>query len=138
MITSRAFPTEGDKEQPSHEDHMSSRLTYQLYLDHLLAFLSAYVTDTLSSAPQLDALVFSGGIGERSARLRADVLARFRFLEDLAQTNGGLDRDANENGHGRREITKKGSKVPAWVVETSEEDEMVRMAEEALQAAESR
>jgi hypothetical protein len=36
------------------------------YLDHLLSFLSDYVTDTLSSAPQLDALVFSGGIGERA------------------------------------------------------------------------
>jgi acetate kinase len=34
-----------------------------------LSFLSDYVTDTLSSAPQLDALVFSGGIGERSSRL---------------------------------------------------------------------
>lgn len=117
---------------------MSSRLTYQLYLDHLLAFLSDYVTDTLSSAPQLDALVFSGGIGERSSRLRADVLSRFRFIEELAQTQGGVNKEANEQGQGRREITKKGSKVPAWVVETSEEDEMVRMAEEALQAATSR
>ncbi|KWU44042.1 putative acetate kinase [Rhodotorula sp. JG-1b] len=138
VITSRAFPSEGDTEQPSHDDHMSSRLTYQLYLDHLLAFLSDYVTDTLSSAPQLDALVFSGGIGERSSRLRADVLSRFRFIEELAQTQGGVDKAANEQGQGRREITKKGSKVPAWVVETSEEDEMVRMAEEALQAATSR
>ncbi|GAA5987740.1 hypothetical protein JCM10908_007193 [Rhodotorula pacifica] len=134
-ITSRAFPSDGDKEQPSNEDHMSSRLTYQLYLDHLLSFLSAYVVDTLSSpGAELDALVFSGGIGERSSRLRADVLARFRFIEELAQTQGGLDPEANEKGEGRREITKKGSKVPAWVVETSEEDEMVRMAEEALQS----
>lgn len=138
VITSRAFPSEGDTERPSHDDHMSSRLTYQLYLDHLLAFLSDYVTDTLSSAPQLDALVFSGGIGERSSRLRADVLSRFRFIEELAQTQGGVNKEANEQGQGRREITKKGSKVPAWVVETSEEDEMVRMAEEALQAATSR
>lgn len=133
-ITSRAFPSEGDKEQPSNEDHMSSRLTYQLYLDHLLAFLSGYITDTLSSPEgRLDALVFSGGIGERSSRLRADVLARFRFVEELASSGGGLDVDANEKGKGRRRITREGSKVPAWVVETSEEDEMVRMAEEALQ-----
>lgn len=110
---------------------MSSRLTYQLYLDHLLSFLSGYVTDVLSTST-LDAIVFSGGIGERSSRLRADVLARFAFLEQLAQTGGGLDAEANERGMGCRRITKEGSRVPGWVVETSEEDEMVRMAEEAL------
>lgn len=114
---------------------MNARLTYQLYLDHLLAVLSPYLSHVFSSPSNsiLDGLVFSGGIGEKSSQLRADVVRHFAWIEQLAGTGGGIDEAKNgAKVEGRREITKEGSKVRAWVVETSEEDEMVRMAEEEL------
>ncbi|BGP08718.1 hypothetical protein JCM10049v2_004567 [Rhodotorula toruloides] len=136
-ITSRAFPTSDDN-QPTEEELQSARLTYELYLDHLLSFLSSYITSVFSSRTNstLDGLVFSGGIGERSVRLRRDVVEHFRWIEELAGTQGGIDDEKNAEGKsGRREITKEGSKVRAWVVETSEEDEMIRMSEEEMDKA---
>ncbi|GJN91070.1 hypothetical protein Rhopal_004085-T1 [Rhodotorula paludigena] len=134
-IISRAYPSSSSPDDaPSNEEHMSSRLTYQLYLDHLLSFLAPYLSSVFSSQDNatLDGLVFSGGIGEKSAQLRRDVLEHFAWIERLASSGGGVDEARNEKGEGRREITKAGSRVRAWVVETSEEDEMIRMAEEEL------
>ncbi|GAA5921482.1 hypothetical protein JCM1841_005478 [Sporobolomyces salmonicolor] len=137
-ITARAFPhSEGDAEA-SNEELQSARLTYALYVDRLLAYLSPYLVALFSSpAPHntLDGLVFSGGIGEKASKLREDVLNHFKWVEELAATGGGVDKERNEKGKGRREITKEGSKVRAWVVETNEEDEMVRLAGEEMDKA---
>ncbi|BGP16789.1 hypothetical protein JCM10213_002183 [Rhodosporidiobolus nylandii] len=139
-ITSRAFPS-SSSEAPQNEEHMSARLTYTHYLDRLLSFVTPYLSSVFAAAPgesgkgnKLDALVFSGGIGEKSAKLRADVLNHFRWIEDLAGGQGGLDEQKNdEKVDGRKKITKERSKIPAYVVETSEEDEMVRIAEEEME-----
>jgi acetate kinase len=142
-ITARAYPSSSKPEDaPTSEEHLASRLTYQHYLDRLVSFLAPYLSSIFSSPSNspsgntLDALVFSGGIGEKSAILRRDVLRHFQWIEELAGTGGGVDDEKNEGegeGEGRWRITKEGSKVPAWVVETSEEDEMVRIAEEEMQ-----
>ncbi|GAA5893283.1 hypothetical protein JCM6882_007994 [Rhodosporidiobolus microsporus] len=145
-ITSRAFPSSSSSSSentPQNEEYLSSRLTYNHYLDRLVSFLAPYISSTFSTGPPavkssssntLDALVFSGGIGEKSSKLRADVLAHFEWIEDLARSGGGVDEELNEKGgKGRWRITKEGSRVPAWVVETSEEDEMVRISEEEMQ-----
>lgn len=134
-ITSRAYPSSSDDAPPTDEELGPYRLTYQHYLDRLVSFLAPYLSSTFSSStnPKLDALVFSGGIGEKSAILRRDVLRHFQWIEELAGTQGGVDDEKNESkGEGRWKITKEGSKVPSYVVETSEEDEMVRIAEEEM------
>jgi len=65
--------------------------------------------------------------------LRADALAQFQWIEELAGTSGGIDEEKNGgDGEGTREITKQGSKVRAFVVETDEEEEMIRICEEEL------
>ncbi|GAA6008853.1 hypothetical protein JCM10207_001747 [Rhodosporidiobolus poonsookiae] len=136
-ITSRAYPSSSSSssdETPQNEEYLSARLTYQHYVDRLVSFLAPYLSSILGSGAPLDALVFSGGIGEKSAKLRADVLKHFEWIEQLAGTQGGLDVEKNEQGgQGRWRITKEGSRVPAFVVETSEEEEMVRIAEEEMQ-----
>jgi acetate kinase len=69
---------------------------------------------SLTAALQgLDALVFTGGIGERSAAIRADV-ARGAEWTGLA-----LDEAANARGGPR--ISAAASRVSAWVVPTNEE-----------------
>jgi acetate kinase len=61
----------------------------------------------------LDALVFTGGIGENAAAIRDRVCHLARWLDVQ------IDRAANERGESR--ISSEISSVPVWVVPTDEE-----------------
>jgi len=61
----------------------------------------------------LDALVFTGGIGENSTVIRERVCRDAGWL--------GLDFDDKANTRGGQCISKEGSRVRAWVVPTNEE-----------------
>jgi acetate kinase len=61
----------------------------------------------------LDALVFTGGIGENAAPIRGRVCRDARWL--------GLELDEEANGRGGPCISRAGSRVSAWVIPTDEE-----------------
>jgi len=61
----------------------------------------------------VDALVFTGGVGENAAPIRAKVCESAAWL--------GLDFDAAANARGGPLISRAGSKLSAWVVPTDEE-----------------
>jgi len=61
----------------------------------------------------LDALVFTGGIGENSAIIRERVCRDAAWL--------GLELDADANAAGGARISAQGSRVGAWVIPTNEE-----------------
>ncbi|MEZ5599870.1 MAG: acetate kinase [Candidatus Competibacteraceae bacterium] len=62
----------------------------------------------------LDALVFTGGIGEHAAAVREQVCTRSTWL--------GIELDAAANAdHDRRRIDRPGSRVALWVLPTNEE-----------------
>ena len=61
----------------------------------------------------LDALVFTGGIGENAASIRARVCREAIWL--------GLELDEEANAKGGPCISRTGSRVTAWVVPTNEE-----------------
>lgn len=61
----------------------------------------------------VDALVFTGGIGENDAATRADVSKGCQWL--------GLELDAAHNDSGARRISSDASRLSAWVVPTNEE-----------------
>jgi acetate kinase len=61
----------------------------------------------------LDAVVFTGGIGENAAAVRARVCRDAAWL--------GLELDAAANDAGGPRISRAGSRVAAWVVPTNEE-----------------
>jgi acetate kinase len=61
----------------------------------------------------LDTLVFTGGIGENAASIRA------RVCEDASWL--GLKLDEGANASGGPCISRKGSRVSAWVIPTNEE-----------------
>ncbi|KAM0748827.1 acetate kinase [Meredithblackwellia eburnea MCA 4105] len=133
LITERSNGEKGTKE----EQEISS-ITYQLFLDRILLYISSYISTLFSSSPPLntlDALVFSGGIGEHSSQLRADVLDSLRWIELLAGTGGGVDGALNgaKEGKAVRRITKQGSKVPGYLVETDEELQCVKIARTAVE-----
>jgi len=61
----------------------------------------------------VDALVFTGGIGENAAEIRARVCRDAAWL--------GLELDAAGNDRGGPRISAAGSRVAAWVIPTNEE-----------------
>ncbi|MYM22227.1 acetate/propionate family kinase [Duganella sp. FT135W] len=78
----------------------------------------------------LDALVFSGGIGENSAALRSAV------CRDATWLGVQIDDDANARANGARgvaRISAAGSKVPVWVVPANEELMIARHALELVE-----
>jgi acetate kinase len=87
-----------------------------LALEVFVHRLAKAIAGLVTSLERLDALVFTGGIGENSVTVRSQVLARLGFL--------GLTEDAEANAqHGRRtggRISRPGP-VVAMVVLTDEE-----------------
>ncbi|HEY3704679.1 MAG TPA: acetate/propionate family kinase [Terracidiphilus sp.] len=72
----------------------------------------------------LDAIVFTGGIGENAAAIRA------RVCRDAAWLGVELDEDANRTGAAR--ISTSSSRVAAWVIATNEELMIARHTQQVL------
>ena len=75
----------------------------------------------------LDGLVFTGGIGENSALIRARICERIAWL--------GLELDAKANDAGGPRISRAGSRVSAWVIQTNEELMIARQTRNVLAGA---
>jgi acetate kinase len=66
----------------------------------------------------LDGLVFTGGIGENDAPLRAAICARLAWL--------GATIDPARDAHGGRRIDREGGSLQVWVIPTDEEAMIAR------------
>ena len=77
--------------------------------------LAAAVAGMLPVLGRLDAVVFTGGVGEGSARVRAAAALR------LAPLGVNIDRDANEGGTGDRDIAGPDSPTRVLVVHARED-----------------
>ncbi|GAA2730726.1 acetate kinase [Pedococcus aerophilus] len=91
-----------------------------LAFDVMVYRLRKYVGAYAVALGHVDAIAFTGGIGENSAGVRAAV------LEGLGVLGVELDTDANSHGERERRVTTDGSRVAAWVVPTDEELEIAR------------
>jgi acetate kinase len=74
----------------------------------------------------LDAIVFTGGIGEHDAALRAEVCRRAAWL--------GIDLDADANTAGGPRLSTASSRAAAWVIPTNEELMIARHTRDLLWA----
>lgn len=75
----------------------------------------------------LDAVVFSGGVGENSTLIRERIMAGFDYL--------GLTPDSGANAHATGDaarISAPGSRVSAWMIRTDEESVIARDAARCL------
>jgi len=96
----------------------------RLAVDYFV-FRVARETAALASAlGGLDGIVFTAGIGERSAEIRQ------RVCDSLQWLGVELDPAANERGGPR--LSRAGSKVSAWMVPTNEELMIARHAQALL------
>ncbi|KAG5985129.1 hypothetical protein E4U55_001098 [Claviceps digitariae] len=99
------------------------KLAFDLFVDRVCGFVGSYY---VSLEGRVDALVFAGGIGERSSRFRSEVVRRTQclgFLIDEGRNAGHLNRVVEDVGSGE-------GRHCVLVCQTDEQYEMARAATE--------
>lgn len=91
-----------------------------LALDVMTYRLRKYVGAYAVVLGRVDAIAFTGGIGENSTVVRRAV------LDGLGALGVELDATANDGGEPERRVTTADSSIAAWVVPTNEELEIAR------------
>ncbi len=112
-----------DIEQAAATD-ARARLALDVYVASIRHYLGSYLL-LLNGA---DAIVFTGGIGENSARIRSAVCA------DLDWLGIHLDPAANSIARGESRIDGPPSRVQLWTMPTNEELIVARQARDLLAA----
>jgi acetate kinase len=100
------------EEADEHYDRRA-RLAIDIFCYRVRKYLGSY----LAAMGGADAVVFTGGIGQNAAVIRANV------LEGLEWFGLELDEDANKAAMGQKagRITREGSRLEAWMIPTDEE-----------------
>ncbi|NQT07252.1 MAG: acetate/propionate family kinase, partial [Candidatus Omnitrophica bacterium] len=89
-----------------------ARLARQVFIERLIHYIGAYA----ALMGRVDAIVFTGGIGENDSELRAEVCERLKDLYGIT-----LDQEKNLSEEKEKIITTKDSRVQVLVVPTNEE-----------------
>ncbi len=114
-----------------------ARLAYGVYLHRL----RGAVAQMVAAMGGIDGLVFTGGAGEGSARLRSDACAGLGFLgvpsvpAGPGPAAGGAGAGPPEGGAGDRVLSAAGAAVAVLVVAAREDLEIDRQVREVLGAA---
>jgi acetate kinase len=100
-------------------DEPKHKLAFDLFVDRICGFVGTYY---VALEGKVDALVFAGGIGEKSDRLRRVVVDKVSCL--------GFDVDQGRNGRSIervvQDVGKEGAKHRTLVCLTDEQFEMAR------------
>ena len=100
-----------DVDAAIREGSERARLALDVLVTQILRYIGAYTMELQG----LDAIAFTGGIGENYAPLRR------RVLEGMAHMGMVIDTDSNENGRGERLVSAPGSSIEAHVIPANEE-----------------
>lgn len=97
--------------EKADEGNQRAQLALDMFVYRVVKYIGSYV----AAMGGADAVVFTGGIGENAAAIRAKILEPLAFL--------GIEMDRVRNGSDAKEklITRDGSRIAAWVVPTNEE-----------------
>lgn len=96
----------------SHEGNKLAKLACDMVRYEIKKFIGAYA----AAMGGLDAVLFTGGIGENSGELRAEVCEELEFM--------GIQLDEKENDYNTgsdHKISVPSQKVEVWVIPTNEE-----------------
>lgn len=111
-----------DLELAAAQGNARARLALDVFVSSIRQYLGGYMT-VLRGA---DAIVFSGGIGENSRLVRAEV------CRNMEWAGIKLDTNLNETAKGEAKISSADSSVEVWVVPTNEEIVVARQAAEVV------
>lgn len=111
-----------DIEEAMDSGNSRATLAFDMYADAVACYIGAYTVELGG----LDQVVFTGGIGENSWRLRAEV------LQKIACLGVSFDEEANRTLKGEGILSTPDSKVTVRVIPANEELMVVRAAYGAL------
>ncbi len=98
----------------------------QLALDVFVSTVRHYVGGYLVELGGADAIAFTGGVGENSARIRDAV------CKEMAWCGVELDKGRNETASGEAKVSNDSSRVAVWILPTNEELVVARQVVELL------
>jgi len=102
------------------ENEEKSRLAIDMFADRIVHYIGAYIAEMNG----VDAIVFTGGIGENASYLREIVLERFSYM--------GLKFDKRKNDKNEFLISAKDSDVNVFIVPANEELEIATETKKVL------
>lgn len=94
-----------------NEGNERAKLAFEVFCYRLKKYIGAYT----AALGGLDAIVFTGGIGENSVEVRKETLSNLEYL------GIELDEEKNNLTKGERIISKSDSRVKVFVIPTNEE-----------------
>jgi acetate kinase len=98
--------------EEEYEENSRVKLAFDVFCYRLKKYIGAYT----AAMGGLDVLVFTGGIGENSAKVRSQVLENMNFL------NIKIDENKNNNpSNTERDISTKDSSIRILIIPTNEE-----------------
>lgn len=108
---SKLVPDFREIENASNEGNEDAIIAINKFVSTIAQYIARYA----AVMEGIDAVVFTGGIGENQFRIRSKICKKLKFM--------GLDLDEEKNNEFRSEgkISKEDSKVEIWVVPTNEE-----------------
>ena len=111
-----------DLEQAAQEKDKRAELALEIFAYRTCKYIGAFA----AALEGLEAVAFTGGIGEHSASMRARICRRLEFL------GLRLEDERNREAIGRAEmqIGVEGGPVQIWVIPTDEEREIARSTQE--------
>ena len=112
-----------DIEEAAAKGNARAALAIDVFINAVRHFLGAYLLE-LNGA---DAIVFTGGIGENSVRIRTGV------CHELDWFGIELDPAQNTAGPAERVVSAPGSRVQVWTVPTNEEIVVARQSKKLLE-----
>lgn len=115
------------------EDKDNAIVTYDVFVDRLMAYLSQYVLKLAYEAggvEKIDGIVFAGGIGENSVELRQEAIKRLGVL------GVKIHEEKNKKGvpEGKTQVlvSSQESSVKVYIVLTDEEGWTAHMARDVF------
>jgi acetate kinase len=111
-----------DLEQAADQGHERAKLALDVFTVAIRQYLGSY----LAILGGVDAIVFTGGIGENSVRIRSESIKTLGFAGIC------LDPQRNQSAKGETRISGDTSTAQVWVVPTNEELVVARQTQEAI------
>ncbi len=118
-------------QQAAEEGDNRARLAINVFVHRARKYIGAYA----AAMGGVDAIVFTGGIGENSASMRRRILQRLEFLGCVLDEDGNLDASINSDKDYAL-VTTERSRVEAIVVKTNEELMIARQTRRVVETQE--